>query len=124
MTFPPNIKTQDVNIDTSSPYVSKSDIDRFFSLDGALLLTMRTPDNNVPYASIENGIAGEIHIGWESTDQEAFLSVWKGCKTATLVLKRYGEKKSTEAINFPLSEDKGVSEIKNKIETFFNYVSD
>lgn len=124
MTSERNAETTAINIDSSSPYASKSDIDRFFALDGASLLTMRTPDNNIPYASIENGIAGEIHIGWEGADQEAFLSVWKGCGAATLVLKRYGEKADTEAANFSLSEDKGVSEIKTKIENFFNYVSD
>ena len=114
----------EINSDKESPQTHKADIDRFFNLGGTSLLTLRTSDNNIPYASIENGIVGEIHIGWEGADQEAFLSVWKGCETATLVLKRYGEKADTEAINFSLSEDKGIGEIKTKIENFFNYVSD
>ena len=112
----------EINSDKESPQTRKEDIDRFFNLGGASLLTLRTPDNNIPYAAIENGIAGEIHVEWTREYQEAFLSVWKGCETATLVTKTYGDNQNTRVHNFSLSEDKDMERIKTEVEKFFNYI--
>ena len=110
-----------INTDKDSPEVEQSDIDRFYMLEGDTLLTLDLFHENIPFASIENGINREIHIEWISDDLEAFVSVWPECKTATFVGKNYisGEK---EVEKFALNDETGFSFVKSKLINFFEKI--
>ena len=110
-----------INTDKESPDVAQSDIDRFYMLGGDILLILDLFHENIPFASIENGINSEIHIEWVSDDLEAFVSVWPECKTATFVGKNYisGEK---EVEKFALNDETGFSLVKSKLINFFEKI--